>query len=153
MSTPHELSSSERKRLELLVEINVDSITGYTEAASLTHDEDLTALFDDIAAERRVNAAALGQQLHSGGVSPHFTGSVKAGAHRAWMDLRSFLQKGDRAAVLTEVSRGEHVMRETYERVLEELRGHGLAPLVERQYQGVCAQQERIAGLLEAAGP
>lgn len=152
MTTPHDLSTDERKALERLVEANVDSIAGYTEAASIAHDEELTSLFDDIAHTRRRNAAELGRQLVGAGASPHFTGSVKAATHRAWMDLRGFLQHGDRAAVLAEVSRGEHAMRERYERVLASLGGGTLRATVDGQYREVVAQLERVDGLLSATG-
>ncbi|HEY0503319.1 MAG TPA: PA2169 family four-helix-bundle protein, partial [Lysobacter sp.] len=77
-------------------------------------------LFERRASERQAAVAALQAYVVSQGGKPEDDGTVLAGAHRVFVDLRAALTKGD-AAVVKEVERGEDHIKHKYEEALKDL--------------------------------
>lgn len=103
-----------------LIETTIDSVDGYREAASDAQNPTLRTLFERRASERRAAVAALQAYVVSQGGKPEDDGTVLAGAHRVFVDLRAALTKGDEA-VVKEVERGEDHIKHKYEEALKDL--------------------------------
>ena len=103
-----------------LIETTSDSVDGYREAASDAQNPTLRTLFERRASERQASVAALQAYVVSQGGKPEDDGTVLAGAHRVFVDLRAALTKGDEA-VVKEVERGEDHIKHKYEEALKDL--------------------------------
>ncbi len=151
MTPPAPLPEQLLADLHELIELNVDSVNGFAEAATLTDDRDLAALFDGIAKARRRNVAALGEYFAHAGQRPDTAGTVKGATHRAWMDLRAFLQGNDRNAVLGEVVRGEATIKGKYESVIEATKSLPIGEILQEQYRDLVNEYDRIRVIEQAS--
>lgn len=113
--------------LNELLEVTLDSVAGYQEAAVSSANSDLQQCFLRRARERQNVADRIATTVANLGGQPAADGSVLGAAHRAFMNLRSRYSADDRA-MLKEVARGEHFLRSCYEDVLQDnvlsLRAH-----------------------------
>src|SRR5687768_6272540 len=102
--------------LNELLEVTLDSVTGYQEAAA---NADLQQCFLRRARERQDVADRIASMVANIGGQPAADGNSLGAAHRAFMNLRSRYGADDRA-LLKEVARGEHFLRSCYEDVLQD---------------------------------
>lgn len=102
-----------------LLEITLDSVAGYREAAALSDNAGLQQLFLRRAREREQIAERIGELITVLGGRSSMEGTSLGAAHRGFMRLRSRLTPDDQA-MLEEVARGEHFLRSCYEDVLQD---------------------------------
>lgn len=102
-----------------LVETTIDSADGYAEAASDADSSRYKDLFTRRAAERRSIASELQDEVRRLGGDPKDDGTILAAAHRAFVNLRDSLSKGDEA-VIKEVESGEDYIKGKYEKALQD---------------------------------
>lgn len=106
--------------LNSLITTTIDSADGYRAAAEDTTNEQFRKMFIDRANEREAVIAELQQHVREIGGDPETSGSMIAGAHRFFLDMRDALTGSDDKAVVEEVERGEDYIKEKYEVALSD---------------------------------
>ena len=90
-----------------LIETLKDGQEGFKQAAQGVKDPQLKSLFTDYSLQRSRFATELQSEARVLGESEPETSSSAAGAlHRAWINLKSAVTKGDDHAILAECERG-----------------------------------------------
>lgn len=113
-NTSTSISSAHVGLLNDLLQLNRDSVEGFTKAIEWATSPKLKATFESALAERRAAVAALEPLVRAAGGVPDKTLSVSGTLHRTWMKVReSFAANGDNALIL-EVERAEDEMRDAY---------------------------------------
>lgn len=105
--------------LNHLIEVTIDSMLGYAEAAKDAQRPEFKDLFDRRASDRQRVASSLQAKVRELGGSPADEGTLAASVHRVFVDLRSVISKGDQA-VINEVERGEDYIKAKYETALKD---------------------------------
>lgn len=103
-----------------LIKTTIDSVNGYRAAAEAKESSQFVAMFFDRANEREDVAERLQQAVTGMGGNPEDDGSLLASAHRTFMDLKETVMGNDEQAVVSEVERGEDVIKAKYESALED---------------------------------
>ncbi len=102
-----------------LVETTIDSADGYAEAAKDADGARYKELFTRRAQERRSIASELQDEVRRLGGEAKDDGTILAAAHRAFVNLKDSLTKGDEA-VINEVEAGEDHIKAKYEKALKD---------------------------------
>lgn len=108
-------------KLNDLLEKNYDSEKGFRNAADDVKNERLKTFFRNKAQERYDFGHELKSEIRNFGSSPEKGSSVKADAHRAWMNLKAALSGDKEEAVLEEVIKGEKLAVEDYNKVIRDV--------------------------------
>jgi uncharacterized protein (TIGR02284 family) len=132
--------------LNSLIETTIDSADGYEQAASTAPDEQLAQLFRRFASERRSVVADLRSHVVRLGGTPEDDGSLLAGAHRMFLNLRSAFDSDTRTAV-NEVERGEDFIKEKYEQALKAELTPDVRQAVQRAYESVRSGHDTISDM------
>lgn len=103
-----------------LIKTTLDSVDGYRSAAEDADSNQFQSIFFERANERQHVADDLRQHVRSLGGDPQDDGSVLAGAHRAFMNLRDAVTGSDDEAIIAEVERGEDHIKAKFETALED---------------------------------
>ena len=103
-----------------LIKTTIDSVDGYRSAAEDANSHQFQAIFFERANERQHVADELREHVRSLGGDPQDDGSVLAGAHRAFMNLRDAITGSDDKAVIAEIERGEDHIKAKFETALED---------------------------------
>ncbi len=103
--------------LNTLVATTIDSARGFEAAADDATDDRLKSIFMGFASDRREVVLQLQAEVRRLGAEPESEGTLKATAHRRWMDLKNALTGGD-GAVIKSVETGETYIRTKYETAL-----------------------------------
>ncbi len=74
-------------------------------------------------------------------------GSMKAAAHRGWLSLMNAMSSRGSLAILEEREKGEDYAKTRYADAMKLDLPEGVRALLERQYQGVIANHDRIRDL------
>jgi uncharacterized protein (TIGR02284 family) len=102
-----------------LVETTIDSADGYAEAAKDADGARYKDLFERRAQERRTIASELQNEVRRLGGEPKDDGTILAAGHRAFLNLKDAVTKGDEA-VVSEVEAGEDYIKAKYEKALKD---------------------------------
>lgn len=102
-----------------LIATTIDSADGYEQAAVAADDSELAAMFRKFGSERRQVVADLRAQVVALGGEPEDDGTLLAGAHRAFLRIKSSFGSS-RKAVIEEVETGEDHIKAKYEDALNE---------------------------------
>ena len=135
-----------------LVQITHDSHDGYQRSAEDTKDPDLKALFQHLSTQREAMVADLQRLVRQQGGTPKDSGTMLAGAHRLFVDLKSLVTGTDRAAVLKEVERGESEAVRRYENALSQDLPGDVAAVIRRHLETFRSDKARITQLKQSAG-
>lgn len=111
-----------------LIATTLDSVDGYTEAAKNTENSGFVTLFNGLASERRQLVSRLQQEVSSLGGEPEDDGTILAGAHRVFLNLKSIVTGHDDKAIINEVEAGEDHIKAKYEDAIED---RDLSPAVQ----------------------
>lgn len=130
-----------------LIETSLDGQKGFSKAAEDAHDPELKALFAQCAQRCRQGATELQSQVRSQGARPEMSGSAAGALHRGWISLREALSSRDDRAILEECERGEDYAKAAYKKALEQNLPADIRAIVERQYQGVRGNHDRVRSL------
>jgi uncharacterized protein (TIGR02284 family) len=134
-----------------LIETLKDGQEGYKQAAEGVKDSQLKSLFNEYSNLRSRFATELQTQARSLGKSGPETSSSAAGAlHRAWINLKSAVTKGDDHAILAECERGEDSAVEQYRKAMENDLPAPLREIISRQYTDIVSAHDRIKTLRDA---
>ncbi|WP_050463843.1 PA2169 family four-helix-bundle protein [Herbaspirillum autotrophicum] len=81
------------------------------------------------------------------GGEPATHSSVTGTLHRQWVNLKSALTGKDDESILNECERGEDAAVQAYRKALAQDLPNDVRLIVERQYQGVIANHDRVKAL------
>ena len=104
--------------LNTLIATLLDSIDGYTKAAQDVDNREWADRFNARARERQSAVAGLQAAVARCGGNPEDDGTLLAGAHRAFINLKEAVTGRDDTAILNEVERGEDYLKEKFEAAL-----------------------------------
>lgn len=113
-------NSHDISTLNGLIATTIDSVDGYTEAAKDSDNSRLGAMFTSRARERRQVATKLQQEVSRLGGNPEDDGTVLAGAHRVFLNLKAAVTGKDDKAIVNEVEAGEDHIKAKFEDALED---------------------------------
>ena len=131
-----------------LIKTTIDSVDGYRSAAEDANNNQFQAIFSERANERQHVADELRQHVRSLGGDPQDGGSILAGAHRAFMDLRDAITGRDDKAVIAEVERGEDHIKAKFETALEDVNlGTETRTLISKCYDSVKSGHDQMRDL------
>ncbi|GHA44505.1 hypothetical protein GCM10007103_27010 [Salinimicrobium marinum] len=108
-------------KLNELLQRNYDSEKGFKNAVDDVDNPQLKSFFKEKAQERYDFGHELKSEIRNFGEAPEKGSSVKADAHRTWMDLKAALSGDNEVAVLEEAIRGEKMAVENYNKVINEI--------------------------------
>lgn len=141
--TDHDIST-----LNSLIATTLDSVDGYTEAAKDAENGGYGQLFIARATERRAVVSDLQAEVSRLGGTPEDDGTILAGAHRAFLNLKASVTGQDDAAIVNEVERGEDHIKAKFE---EALKDDKLSPetrtVVESAFQSVKSGHDQMRDL------
>lgn len=106
--------------LNSLIATTLDSVDGYTEAAGDIENPRYGSVFSDRARERREVVSDLQAEVRRLGGDPEDDGTVLAGAHRMFLDLKAKVTGQDDKAIIDEVERGEDHIKAKFDEALAE---------------------------------
>ena len=104
--------------LNILITTTLDSADGFEQAADDPDAAAFSAVFREFAEERREVARRLQARVRELGATPDDDRSLKAGAHRRWLNLANAIRSGSDEDVVAEVRRGERQIEAAYEAAL-----------------------------------
>jgi len=114
-----------------LIELNNDRIAGFQKAITSIDDEsenkDLIEIFGAFADQSNNFKLELSQLVISNEGEPETGNSVTGILHRAWIDVKSLFGGADRATILSEAERGEDIIKNAYQSVIQQGRLSGVA--------------------------
>lgn len=145
--TKHDLNEETIDAIQDLIQANLDSADGFTEAAKQIEHSNLAALFVELGQQRRALAETLQGHVRFNGERPRTDGSWLAAAHRTWLDLRAKIAGGDAKVILQEAERGEDYIKHAYEEALKNTAGSALNDVLLAQYAVVKKGHDRIRDL------
>ena len=116
----------------------VDSIDGYEASAKDAQQGRFKTMFEEKAQERRQFATEIRNHLSTLGEQVDEDGSLLAGAHRAFVDLKNAVTGGSDQAVLQEVERGESTLLKEYDDALGDI------PPADQAYSLLQRQRESV---------
>ena len=147
METKTDLNSITLKKLQQLIQINVDSEKGFSEVSQDIKEKSIATVFNKLGNERRENALELKELMAWNGEESVEDGSYLAAFHRAWISLRELLSGGSSYAILAEAERGEDAIKKAYEEILIATAGSAVNDVLTRQYANVKAGHDRVRDL------
>jgi uncharacterized protein (TIGR02284 family) len=103
-----------------LIKTTIDSVDGYRSAAEDADSNQFQSIFFERANERQQVAEQLRDHVRSLDGDPEDAGSLAAGAHRMFMNLRDAITGSDDQAIIAEVERGEDYIKAKFEKALED---------------------------------
>ena len=134
--------------LNTLIATLLDSVDGYTKSAHDVKDRDLADRFNARARERQSAVAGLQAAVARLGGNPEDDGTLLAGAHRAFMNLKEAVTGSDDQAIINEIERGEDYLKGKFEAALKTV---DLAPqaraAVDQAWTSVKAGHDEMSGL------
>jgi uncharacterized protein (TIGR02284 family) len=134
-----------------LIETSKDGENGFRTCADGVKDANLKSMFEEAARRCAQGAAELEAKVRALGGNPDNSGSVSGSLHRGWVNIKSTITGMDEAAVLAECERGEDVAKKSYEDALKKDLPADVRSMVERQYQGVRENHDRVRNLRNMA--
>jgi uncharacterized protein (TIGR02284 family) len=138
--------------IDQVIETLKDGQEGFKQAAEGVRDSQLKSLFNEYSNQRSRFAAELQTKARSLSKSESETSSSAAGAlHRAWINLKSAVTKGDDHAILAECERGEDSAVEKYRKAMENDLPAPLREIISRQYTDIVSAHDRIKNLRDTA--
>ena len=130
-----------------LIETSRDGEQGFRTCAENVSSFDLQDLFARAAVRCAEAAQELQREVIRLGGDAETRGSIAGTAHRAWVDIKALVTGKDDEAILNEAERGEDSAKKSYSRALRENLPSDVRAVVQRQYQGVLENHDRVRDL------
>jgi uncharacterized protein (TIGR02284 family) len=135
--------------LNELIETSKDGEKGFRKASEDTKQGDLRSMFTQGAQRCAEGARELQGLVRQLGGDPDKSGSVAGAMHRGWISVKEALTTRDDKAIVEEVERGEDYAKAAYKKALDADLPADVRAVVERQYQGVLANHDKVKALRE----
>lgn len=136
--------------LNSLIETSKDGEAGFRKAADDTSNPELKTLFNDRAQRCAQAAGELQAAIHALGGKAENHGSASGALHRGWMDIKSAVKGRTDHEILSDCEKGEDVAKKRYREALDAELPADIRMLVERQYEGVLKNHDRVRELRDA---
>jgi uncharacterized protein (TIGR02284 family) len=133
--------------LNELIETSKDGEKGFALAAKESKDPTLTEFFREGEHSCHVAATELQDAVRTIGGEADEGGSAAGAVHRGWVSLKAAVSSRDDKAILEECERGEDYAKAQYAAALKLDMPEPVKSLVERQYQGVLQNHDRVRDL------
>lgn len=134
-----------------LIKTTIDSVDGYREAAEDSHNSKFQSMFIARANEREQVVQKLQQHVTQLGGTAQDSGSVAAGAHRVFMNLRDAVTGRDDDAIIAEVERGEDFIKEKFESAISDNDlGADCRSVIVQCYESVRSGHDQMSDLKHA---
>ena len=141
-------TSHDIRTLNGLIATTIDSVDGYRTSANDVENPRFAELFTARASERSSVAEQLRAEVRRLGGNPEDDGTLLAGGHRAFLNLKAAVTSRDDQAIVSEVERGEDHIKAKYEAALAD---DDLAPecrsLIETAYGSVKSGHDQMRDL------
>jgi uncharacterized protein (TIGR02284 family) len=132
-----------------LIETSLDGDEGFRTCADNVKNPSLKSFFAQKAARCREGAAQLQHIVREMGGEPETASSASGAVHRFWVNIRGTLSGMDDTAILAECERGEDTAKSVFENALRQDLPGDVRRIVERQFQEVTANHDRIKAMRE----
>ncbi len=133
--------------LNELIATSKDGERGFLKAAEDAHDAQLKELLSSRAATCTQGARELQDLVVKLGGKPESGGTVAGALHRGWVDLKSAVGNRSDHSILEDCEKGEDVAKKRYHDALEKDLPTDVRTVIERQFQGVLQNHDRIRDL------
>ena len=133
--------------LNELIETSIDGEKAFSKAAEDAQDPELKKLLTQCAYHCQLGASELQSQVQVQGGPPKTAGSLKGSLHRGWTGVKQALASRDDKTILEECERGEDHAKAAYKKSLAKDLPPEVRLIVERQYQGVIVNHDRVRTL------
>jgi uncharacterized protein (TIGR02284 family) len=133
--------------LNELIETSKDGERGFLKAADDAHDAQLKDLLRSRAGSCTQGARELQDLVQQLGGKPESGGTVAGALHRGWVDLKSAVGSRSDHAILADCEKGEDVAKKHYRDALDKDLPADVRAVIERQFQGVQQNHDRIRDL------
>lgn len=130
-----------------LLQISRDGELGFNTCSQGVQSPNIRSQLQTEAQRCAQGATELEAQIRNLGGQPAQGGSVSGSVHRAWTNIKSTITGMNESAVLAECERGENAASQAYEQALQKSLPPNVKTLIERQYQGVQANQNRVRSM------
>lgn len=130
-----------------LIETSKDGEKGFRKAAEDAHDAQLKTMFVARAEDCMRSARELQDVVQGLGGKPETGGSMSGALHRGWVDMKSAVAVRSDRQILAECEKGEDVAKKRYHDALEKDLPLDVRSIVERQYEGVLQNHDRVRDL------
>ena len=141
-------TSHDIRTLNGLIATTIDSVDGYRSSAEAVDSPRYGELFTARASERSSVAEQLRAEVRRLGGNPEDDGTLLAGGHRAFLNLKAAVTTRDDAAVVAEVERGEDHIKAKYEAALaDETLSPETRSLIEASYGSVRSGHDEMSQL------
>ena len=134
-----------------LIECCKDGEYGFRECAEQARSPDLKSVFMQCAEDCRRSAQELQDQVRACGGKVEDSGSMMGAMHRGWVAVKTKMTTYDDKAVLEEAERGEDNAKARYMKALQKPLPAQVREVVQRQYDGVIRNHDRVKMLRDQA--
>ena len=139
--------------LNTLIATLLDSIDGYQKSAADIDNQVLADKFNARARERQSAVTKLQAAVATAGGNPEDDGTVLAGAHRAFLNLKEAVTGKDDKAIVAEIERGEDYLKGKFNKALADA---DLSPAARaaahEAWQSVRAGHDEMSALKHSMG-
>ena len=137
-----------------LINVCRDGAAGYTAAWEHLKDDAMKGVCSQYAEQRGEFVIELQAEVQRMGQTPEPSGTIRAAAHRGWMNLKSAITNGDAQAILAECHTGDQIAVDTYERVLhQEILPQNIRDKVQHQYDLIRLARDSMESLSSQSQP
>ena len=133
-----------------LIETSRDGEKGFLACAEGVKSTPLKMMFEEAARRCTQGVTELAAKVRALGGDPERGGSATGALHRGWVNIKSTVTGMDEAAILEECERGEDAAKRSYEAALKKDLPMDVRTIVERQYNGVKENHDRVRDLRNA---
>jgi uncharacterized protein (TIGR02284 family) len=137
--------------LNKLIETCKDGEEGFRTSAEHVKSPELRTVFTKCADSCRRGASELQAEVARLGGSAEDHSSASGALHRSWVNLKAALTGNDDKAILNECERGEDAALARYRGAIKEPLPSEIMAIVQRQYEGVKRNHDRIRSLRDSA--
>jgi uncharacterized protein (TIGR02284 family) len=130
-----------------LIETSKDGEAGFRKAAEDASNPELKALFLSRAQLCTQAVAELQTTIHALGGKAEDRGSATGALRRGWVDVKSAVKGRSDHEILADCEKGEDVAKKRYREALDKELPADVRMLVERQYEGVLRNHDRVREL------
>jgi uncharacterized protein (TIGR02284 family) len=137
-----------------LIKVTIDSVDGYRKAADEANNHAFQSMFYERAQEREELVDELQHFVRSRGGNPSDDGTMAAGAHRIFMDLRDAIAGNDDEGIIAEVERGEDHIKTAFEEARKRSDiSTDARDLIEQCYVSIKAGHDQMRDLKHGVSP
>lgn len=133
--------------LNELIETSRDGERGFQACSEAVENPDLKKLFQEMAQSCTQGIGELEKEVRTAGGNPAEGGSAAGAMHRGWVNVKSAIMGRDETAIFAECERGEDIAKRSYEQALRADLPEQVRRMVERQFEGLKRNHDRVRDL------